>query len=218
MAVKHKKGRSRSLLIFIFATGLLVGGTFLALEISGHPLGALIRTYDLKSDIREISRRSDAQMRSSTDLVARQVGGAALAQTIRQSRSQALLEKTYPVPQAIRDELEPHFPTVDFEKLKWKPANGRLSLGTALTQWYLQEGAIALADLIIFTAASTAENRPLWAHELTHVVQYQELGIDGFARTYVLDHAKLELQAQQNAFAVMTEVNTRASGPSSVIR
>ncbi len=204
--------------MFLLALGLLSGGAFLILEISGHPLGALIRTYDLKSDIREISRRSDTQMRSSTDLVARQVGGAALAQTIRQARSQALLEKTFPVPQNIRDELEPHFPTIDFDKLKWKPANGRLSLGTALTQWYLQEGAIALEDLIIFTAVTTAKNRPLWAHELTHVVQYQELGVDGFARTYVLDHARLELQAQQNAFAVMAEVDKRASAPVAVIR
>lgn len=201
----------RAILKIIVVFGILIGMAFVALEVSGHSLGAFLRAYDLKSDIRAIGRRSDAQVRSSTDLVARQVGGAALAQTIRQSRSQALLERTFPVPQKIRDELEPHFPTIDFDTLRWKPANGRLSLGTALTQWYLKEGAIALVDLIVFTSVSTAKSRPLWAHELTHVVQYQELGVDGFTRTYVLDHARLELQAQQNAFVVMSKVNKRGS-------
>jgi hypothetical protein len=199
----------RAIFKVIAVLSILIGGAFIAVEFSGHTLGAMLRTYDLKSDIRAIGRRSDAQVRISTDLVARQVGGAALARTIRQSRWQALSERTFPVPQNIRDDLEPHFPTIDFDTLRWKPANGRLSLGTALTQWYLKEGAIALEDLIVFSSLSTAKGRSLWAHELTHVVQYQELGINGFARTYVLDHARLELQARQNAFVVMSKVNKR---------
>ena len=202
----RSKRNSRYAWTFLLVLGVLVGGAFILLETSGHPLSAIIRTYDLKSDIRTISRRSETQIRSSTDLVARQVGGAALAQTIRLSRSQAFMETTFPVPQAVRLDLEPYFPTINFDRVRWKPASGSLSLGTALTQWYLTEGAVTLEDLIIFTAADTSDNRALWAHELTHVVQYQELGLDGFARTYVLDSAKLEMQARQNAFAVMTEV------------
>ena len=39
----------------------------------------------------------------------------------------------------------------------------------------------------------------LWAHELTHVMQYQRWGTDGFAARYVRDMNAVEKEARDNA-------------------
>ena len=38
-----------------------------------------------------------------------------------------------------------------------------------------------------------------WAHELTHVMQYQRWGVEGFAERYVRDSAEVEQEAIDNA-------------------
>ncbi|QYU69812.1 DUF4157 domain-containing protein [Leptolyngbya sp. 15MV] len=206
MSAIRKTGAMRVVGRLVIVTCLLLAAAALALEISGHSIEALVRTHNLQAEAREIGRRSDEQLRRSTNLAARQLGGAALARTIRASRARALAEPTRAVPDDIRRELEPHFPSLDFDALRWKPATGRLSLGTVLTRWYMAEGAVVLDDVIVFTAARTARDRRLWAHELTHVLQYRELGIDGFARAYVLGYTQLENQAERNAQRVMAEL------------
>lgn len=206
MTTTGNGGLLRAAAKFVIVLFLLAATAALALEISGHSLEAMIRTHNLQAEAREIGRLSDERLRSSTNLAARQVGGAALGQTIRLSRSRALAGPTRAVPEDIRLVLEPHFPSIDFDRLRWKPATGRLSLGTVLTRWYMTEGAVVLDDVIVFTSARTARDRRLWAHELTHVIQYEELGVDGFARAYILGYAQLESQAERNAQRVMAEL------------
>ena len=56
--------------------------------------------------------------------------------------------------------------------------------------------AITLGDVILFKNEQLAEsNLKLWAHELTHVMQYQRWGIPGFAERYVRDSAGVEQEA-----------------------
>ncbi|HSG54473.1 MAG TPA: DUF4157 domain-containing protein [Paracoccaceae bacterium] len=206
MTAARKPGLMRRVAKFVLLLGLLAGGVMVAAELSGHSLGALVQNYNLERDVRVIGAQADAQLRRSTNVAARQVGGAALAQTIRYSRGQALAEQVYSIPDDIRQELEPHFPSIDFDTIRWKPASGSLTLGTVMTQWYLSEGAVVLEDVVVFTSASLITDRRLWAHELTHVVQYQQLGIDGFARAYVLGHTAIERQAEDNALRVMKKL------------
>ena len=53
--------------------------------------------------------------------------------------------------------------------------------------------AVTLIDTIIFRRAADAEdNIALWAHELKHVQQYQELGVEEFARRYTRNFDDLE--------------------------
>lgn len=60
--------------------------------------------------------------------------------------------------------------------------------------------AITLGDVVLFRDADKARtDAKLWAHELTHVLQYQRWGIDGFAEHYVRDHSAVEREAYANA-------------------
>ena len=45
---------------------------------------------------------------------------------------------------------------------------------------------MTLGDVVLFKTEQMAEtDLKVWAHELTHVMQYQRWGIEGFAERYV---------------------------------
>jgi hypothetical protein len=78
-----------------------------------------------------------------------------------------------------------------------------------LTNWFHQEGAITLGDVIVFSDGGTAQNDlALWAHELTHVLQYENMGIETFAFEYLYDWQDLESQAESNSNAVMASLES----------
>ncbi len=185
---------------------LIVASVMSVLHAKGIAPTTLLETWALRADIRELGARSDINLGLATGQAVRQVGGPALAQTIRLSRDRARSAGTHPVPPAIADALKPHFPSIAFEEIRWQAASGRPDLGTALTRWYMREGAVVLDDVIVFTSARTTADLRLWAHELTHVMQYQELGVDGFARVYITRYAELEHQAESNAQRIMAEL------------
>lgn len=190
--------------------GLVAGALGVALHNNGLTLRNWVEGRALERDIRALGARSDQQLRASTNRAVRAYGGAALAQTIRASRDQARRAGTRTIPPAIARALAPHFPSIDLDDVRWTPADGRLNLGTVLTRWYMREGAVVLDDVVVFTSASTTDDMRLWAHELTHVLQYRELGVDGFARTYAVEYAALERQAESNAQRIMAELGNGA--------
>ena len=61
--------------------------------------------------------------------------------------------------------------------------------------------AITLGDVVLFKDERTRRHRPeVWAHELTHVMQYQRWGIEGFADRYVrCNSTAVEQEAIDNA-------------------
>jgi hypothetical protein len=48
-------------------------------------------------------------------------------------------------------------------------------------------------------AGTASQDLVLWAHELTHVMQYERWGTLGFAERYVRDHEVVEREARENA-------------------
>ncbi len=64
------------------------------------------------------------------------------------------------------------------------------------------EYAVTVDDIIVFNTqpGSFAANGAWWAHEVTHVEQYSQLGIEGFAFEYVRDFGQ-NLEGQANARA-----------------
>ena len=84
--------------------------------------------------------------------------------------------------------------------MRWAYSNQYLDLGTVVTAWYRSHGgAVTLEDTIIYSTPYAASRRFLWAHELTHAMQYDELGLANFARIYVTNPQLLEEQAWENA-------------------
>lgn len=111
--------------------------------------------------------------------------GAPVAAWILASREAALSAGVSPMPAEIRNQLTPLFPPSLLDRVRYKTGSG--FIGTL--QWFRSEmegkGAITLVDVIVFANPDRVNNLSLWAHELEHVRQYDQLGVDGFAQAYV---------------------------------
>ena len=130
----------------------------------------------------------------------------ALATAIRESRRQALERGVDAIPPEIRAELEPFFPPAILDNARWTIAGG-VSLDGMLTSWFALEGAVTLGEVIAFSDGSqVSQDVELWAHELTHVMQYEQLGIESFASGYVHDYSGLENEASSNASRIMADI------------
>ena len=132
-----------------------------------------------------------------------QVAGPALALWLSQSRAEAAMSGTQPIPDAIREQLLRWYPPSVLDAALYKVGdNGEFSAAGAMMQ-NPDIGAVTLIDIIVFRTAESAENDiALWAHELKHVQQYQEWGVDGFAQRYTQDFNAVEAPAYQ----IQTEV------------
>jgi hypothetical protein len=110
--------------------------------------------------------------------------GNALAFAIRASRSSAG-GGAQPIPPHIRAQLAPYFPSQVLDRARYNTNKASISLPAAIN--LINEGnTVTLDDLIVFTDAQAANDPILWAHELTHVMQYQNMGVEGFANVYSL--------------------------------
>lgn len=137
----------------------------------------------------------------------------ALATAIRFSRGQALNRGTQPVPHHVRSALSPYFPPHILEKAKWTTADG-VSIDGLLSNWLNQEGAVTLNEIVAFSSSNLASDIGLWAHELTHVLQYDQMGVETFAFQYTVDWGGLEQQARDNANRIMSSLNSTSQGAS----
>ena len=58
--------------------------------------------------------------------------------------------------------------------------------------------AITLDHVVVFESRAVAVNDPsLWVHELKHVMQYRDWGIEEFAARYLEDYAAVEREAAE---------------------
>ncbi|MHA6195232.1 eCIS core domain-containing protein [Pseudomonas wadenswilerensis] len=136
------------------------------------------------------------------DNVAR-MASSGLASWLTLSRDTALAKGVEPIPLDIRAQLEPWY---DFQVLD----AARYQVGDAqqldAAGAFLQNpdvAAVTLVDVIVFRNAEDAhDNVALWAHELKHVQQYQEWGVEGFATRYTRNYEAVEAPA----YAIQAEV------------
>lgn len=124
--------------------------------------------------------------------------GAELRNRIVESRQRALAGDVSPIPASIRAQLETYFDPQTLDAVRYRVGDDtQANLSYALLQ-NQDVSAVTLVDLIVFRNAEDAQdNVILWAHELVHVQQYRELGIDEFSTRYVRDYVALESPAYQ---------------------
>lgn len=115
------------------------------------------------------------------------------------------------IPDAVRQELAPYFPPQILDKARWTTADG-ISLDGALKNWFNQEGAITYDEVIVFSNIQLTNDVELWAHELTHVLQYSQMGVETFAFQYTIDWNGLESQARSNASRIIASINSTRNG------
>jgi Domain of unknown function (DUF4157) len=124
----------------------------------------------------------------------------ALAALIDGARRQAIADGVRPVPPFVYRSLLGYFPAALLQKCRFAAGNSRPLTLPALAFSYGDATAITLGDVVLFKDERTAQdNLKVWAHELTHVMQYQRWGVEGFAEHYVRDSSAVEQEAIDNA-------------------
>ena len=124
----------------------------------------------------------------------------ALAGLIEGARQKAIADGVRPIPTTVYRSLLGYFPAALLQKCRFAASGSRTLNLPALSFSYGDPTAIALGDVVLFRNDKVAEgDLKVWAHELTHVMQYQRWGIEGFADRYVCDTNVVEQEAIDNA-------------------
>lgn len=120
-----------------------------------------------------------------------------LASWIQYERDAAKNQGVEPVPESIRAALEGYVPEPILDRVRWRAGASELSLPQNIIR-FGHVPATTLDDVIVFAERRAAlEDPKLWAHELKHVMQFAEWGVDGFAARYVSDYEAVEREAAE---------------------
>lgn len=136
------------------------------------------------------------------DNVAR-MASSGLATWLKLSRDTAVAAGVEPIPLDIRAQLEPWYDFQVLDAARYQVGNTQqLDAASAFLQ-NPDVAAVTLVDVIVFRNAEDArDNIALWAHELKHVQQYQEWGVEDFAVRYTRNYEAVEAPA----YAIQAEV------------
>jgi hypothetical protein len=138
--------------------------------------------------------------------------GSALARLIDNARQQAIADGVRPLPPAIYRSLLGYFPAALLRRARFAVGGTRKLSLPMLAFSYGDAQAMTLGEVILFKTEEMAEtDLKVWAHELTHVMQYQRWGIDGFAERYVRDSKAVEREAIDNATRFLAWLPRRGS-------
>lgn len=144
-----------------------------------------------------------AQQEMSPSLLER--GTTLLATLIQSARETAIANGVKPVPPQIHRALLGFFPDAVLRKVHYASGQADAIGIPGIAMSYGNIDAVTLGDVILFRDDRAARsNAKLWAHELTHAMQYERWGIEGFARRYLEEHDSVEREARDNADRYVT--------------
>jgi hypothetical protein len=119
---------------------------------------------------------------------------------MQSARESAISSGVKPVPVRIHGALLGFFPDALLRKVRYASGHADAISIPGLAMSYGHIDGVTLGDVILFRDDDAARtDAKLWAHELTHVMQYERWGIEGFARHYLLDYDAVEQEARDNA-------------------
>jgi hypothetical protein len=128
-----------------------------------------------------------------------------LAAWITASRDAAKAHGTESIPASIRAALTGYVPEHILERVRWVEAGDDLTLPQNAIR-FGDVPAMTLDDVVVFRERGVALDDPkLWAHELKHVMQFQEWGVNGFARRYLADYEAVEHEAAEFRWQFMKQ-------------
>lgn len=149
--------------------------------------------------------RGHAQMGNPLDVpgrVIRETGvetlGPLLAEAIRHSRDNARGAGTFPIPYQMRQRLSVYFAPQILDNVQYRVGQGHELSVQANSIRFGDALAVTLIDTVVFANHMDADNNDqLWAHELGHIIQYQDWGLSNFAKRYVRNYQDVEAQADR---------------------
>jgi hypothetical protein len=140
-----------------------------------------------------------------------------LARLIEEARQQAIADGVRPIPATVYRSLLGYFPPALLQKCRFASGGSQPLTLPALALSYGDAKAITLGDVVLFKSERVAQDDlKVWAHELTHMMQYQRWGIGGFADHYVRDAADLEHEAADNANRFTAWLSGQGGGTASL--
>ncbi|EUB95885.1 protein of unknown function DUF4157 [Rhizobium sp. CF080] len=148
-----------------------------------------------------------------------QASAPALQEAIARSRDDALRQGVQPLPPNIRQNLVGFIPDHILNIARYRVrGGGDLSLQVNAIR-YGEAAAITLDYVIVFKEQNDALYNPvLWAHELTHIIQYQNWGLRDFSIRYVRSSGSVEkeaydAEARYVAWAAVRNSQAAPAGP-----
>lgn len=127
-------------------------------------------------------------------------GTKLLSSLIQSARENAIANGVKPIPTRIHSALLGFFPETLLRKVRFSSGQADSITIPGLAMTYGHIDAVTLVDVILFQDDHAAQtDAKLWAHELTHVMQYERWGADGFARRYLENYQAVEKEAIDNA-------------------
>jgi hypothetical protein len=121
--------------------------------------------------------------------------GLALAAAVRQGEAQAG-NGARPMPSNVYQQLQGYYAPAFLQSVRYNTLDSaRISLDSAVMMLNNDVVAITLNNIIVFRNENDVQNVVTWSHELTHVLQYRNMGIDTFANVYTMHAWILENQA-----------------------
>jgi len=132
-------------------------------------------------------------------------GSKLLVTLIQAARESAIANGVKTMPPQIHSALLGFFPDAILRKVRYNSGQADAISIPGLALNYGHIDAVTLVDVIMFRDDRAARtDAKLWAHELTHVMQYERWGIDGFATRYLQDYNAVEQEARDNADRYVT--------------
>ena len=128
-----------------------------------------------------------------------------LASWIAAERDAAKEQGVEPIPAAIRAALDGYVPERVLDRVRWREGASELSMPQNVIR-FGHATAVTLDDVIVFQESSTAlEDPKFWAHELKHVMQFEEWGLQGFATRYLSNYNAVENEATEFRWQFMKQ-------------
>jgi len=120
----------------------------------------------------------------------------ALSEWILAERNAAVERGVAPIPPEVREALTGFVADELLDSVRWRVDGHAMSLYPVFFTMGATP-AVTLDYVVIFAAAEHAADPTLWAHEIYHVGQYRDWGIDGFADRYLRDREAVEHDAAE---------------------
>jgi Domain of unknown function (DUF4157) len=111
-------------------------------------------------------------------------------------RDAAIARGVAPIPAELRAALDDFVPAAVLDDVRWRIEGPTTIAGLALFRTG-SAYAISLDNVILFAGVDEAADPSLWAHEIYHVMQYRQWGIEGFASRYLADYRAVEHAAKE---------------------
>ncbi|MEO9898474.1 MAG: hypothetical protein ABJD13_16005 [Paracoccaceae bacterium] len=129
--------------------------------------------------------------------------GLPLAAAIRDSRNK-FAGSAQPLPDQVKQVLAPIIPASVLNRARITTGTVKISLPTAISAigpvFADEKDAVTIDDTIVYLSEpdfNTQSGMLLLVHELYHVYQYEQWGVDLFAYRYLKNYARVEAEAEQ---------------------